>query len=56
MRTKRKEKAMLETDGKPDDFPRTETFRDCCGSLRTFGLELTVTDGGYFLQIGRAHV
>lgn len=41
---------MPETNGKPDDFPRTETFRDCCGRLHDFDLALTVTDGGFFLR------
>jgi hypothetical protein len=34
----------------PDDFPRAESFRDCCGTLREFDLDLLVTDGGFFLR------
>ena len=41
---------MAESNGKPDDFPDTESFRDCCGNLRTFDLDLNVTEGGYFLR------
>jgi hypothetical protein len=41
---------MAENNGKPDDFPETESFRDCCGNLRTFDLDLHETDGGFFLR------
>lgn len=31
-------------------FPRTETFHDCCGSLREFQVHLNTTEGGHFVR------
>lgn len=35
-----------------EEFPREETFTDCCGQRREFTVDLLTTDGGFFL---RAH-
>lgn len=37
-----------------DDFPRSETFTDCCGQNRQFTIELRTTPGGYFLTAKEA--
>src|SRR3990172_48965 len=37
-----------------DDFPRSETFTDCCGRNRQFTIELRTTPGGHFLTAKEA--
>jgi hypothetical protein len=33
-----------------EEFPRTETFHDCCGNLREFQMHLNTSEGGHFLR------
>jgi hypothetical protein len=41
---------MDDTFLRPDDFPETESFQDCCGEVREFQLELLAMDGGFFVR------
>jgi hypothetical protein len=40
----------LPEDTLEEEFPRTEAFYDCCGSLREFQVHLNTTEGGHFLR------